>query len=212
MTTPTTTTTTTTTNATTTGTSMPRTRIRRHPERAVPEATATILSQGSVAHVGFVEDGWPVVIPLLYHFDPVAPDRLYVHGARASRALQHLASGRPVCVEVTLLDGLVYSRAAESHSANYRCAVVFGHAQAVGDEATKRTVFEAMTGRYFAGRTLGRDYQAVTSEYLATTALVEVRIEAANAKARTGGPLGTGDDDPHAHGTAGVVDLAGRPA
>jgi uncharacterized protein len=192
--------------------STPRTRIRRHPERAVPEAAASILGQGAVAHVGFVEDGWPVVIPLLYHFDPEVPDRLYVHGARASRALQHLATGRPVCLEVTLLDGLVYSRAAESHSANYRSAVVFGHAQAVGDEATKRAVFEAMTRRYFAGRTLGRDYQPVSSEYLATTALVEVRIEAHSAKARTGGPLGAGDDDPTAPGTSGVVDLAGRPA
>jgi nitroimidazol reductase NimA-like FMN-containing flavoprotein (pyridoxamine 5'-phosphate oxidase superfamily) len=188
-----------------------RTRIRRHPERAVPEATAGILEQGYVVHVGFVEDGCPFVIPLMYHFDPATPDRLWVHGARASRAMQQLARGLPVCVEVTLLDGLVYSRAAESHSANYRSAIVFGQAEAVIDESAKRAIFDAMTQRYFPGRTLGRDYQPVTSEYLATTALVEVRITDWSGKARSGGPLGQGDDDPSAPGTAGVLDLTRPP-
>ncbi|MBV9171740.1 MAG: pyridoxamine 5'-phosphate oxidase family protein [Chloroflexi bacterium] len=193
----------------------PQTRVRRHPERAVPDATARILEDGLVAHVGFVENGWPLVVPLMYHFDPSTyPDRVYVHGARASRAMSSLAKGTPACLEVTLLDGLVYSRAAESHSANYRSAMVFGRGRAVTDEQTQRDVFDAMTRRYFPDRTRGRDYQPVTSDYLSTTALVEITIEDWSGKARTGGPLGVGDDDPTAPGTAGVVDLepAGRPA
>jgi nitroimidazol reductase NimA-like FMN-containing flavoprotein (pyridoxamine 5'-phosphate oxidase superfamily) len=184
-----------------------RTRIRRHPERAVPDEAAAILGAGQVAHVGFVQDGSPFVIPHLYHYDPARPDRLYLHGARAGRAMRLLAAGTPVCVEVTLLDGLVFSRAAQSHSANYRSVVVFGHARAVGDEATKRAVFDAMTQRYFPGRQLGRDYAAVASDYLATTSVVEVQIEEWSAKARRGGPLGPLDADPDAPGSAGVVDL-----
>ena len=46
-----------------------RTRIRNHPERAVPEETAAILSQGSVAHLGSIEDCVPFVIPFTYHYD-----------------------------------------------------------------------------------------------------------------------------------------------
>ena len=65
-----------------------RTRIKNHPERAVPEEAAEILSAGLVAHVGFIEDGLPYVIPLSYHYDSEQSDRLYLHGSIRSRALE----------------------------------------------------------------------------------------------------------------------------
>ena len=40
-----------------------RSRITQHPERPVPEHAPEILTQGMVAHAGFVEDGRAVVIP-----------------------------------------------------------------------------------------------------------------------------------------------------
>ncbi len=58
-----------------------RTRIKIHPERAVPEEAAEILSAGMVAHVGIVEGNQPLVIPLSYHYDPSNPDLLYLHGS-----------------------------------------------------------------------------------------------------------------------------------
>ena len=103
-----------------------RTRIRRHPERAVAKETTEILSQGLVAHLGFIEDDTPFVIPLIYHYDPVAPGYIYLHGSIRSRALKHLATGVPVCITVTLTDGLVYSRKAMNHSVNYRSVSLFG--------------------------------------------------------------------------------------
>ena len=84
-----------------------RTKIRIHPERAVPDEAVEILSAGKVAHVGFVEDDQPLVIPLAYHYDPSKPDLLYLHGSVRSRVMAHLANGAPVCVTVTLVDGLV---------------------------------------------------------------------------------------------------------
>lgn len=131
-----------------------RARIRRHPERAVPELADAILRAGSVAHVGFSVDGQPYVIPLIYHY---ADGTLYLHGAPASRALRTLVSGAAVCVEVTQLDGLVASRDAKSHSVNYRSVVVFGSATRVADDEVKRAIFEQMTARYFPGRAAGRD-------------------------------------------------------
>lgn len=130
-----------------------RARIRRHPERAVPELADAILRAGSVAHVGFSVDGQPYVIPLIYHY---ADGTLYLHGAPASRALRTLVSGAAVCVEVTQLDGLVASRDAKSHSVNYRSVVVFGSATRVADDEVKRAIFEQMTARYFPGRAAGR--------------------------------------------------------
>ena len=184
-----------------------RTRIRNHPERAVPEEATEILSNGIVAHLGFIQDDVPFVIPFTYHYDPDSPDSIYLHGSIRSRALKHLATGAPVCVTVTLTDGLVYSRKAMNHSVNYRSVTLFGHAREVTDEAEKFDLFDQMVQRYFPGRTVGEDYYAPPSPDLGVTALVEVNIEEWNAKARRGAPTGPDDDDPNAPGSAGVIDL-----
>ena len=137
-----------------------RTRIWNHPERAVPDETVQILADGMVAHVGFVQDDMPYVIPLSYHYDQGTPEALYLHGSVRSRAMKLLATGAPVCVTVTLTDGLVYSRKAMNHSMNYRSAVVFGTAREVTDESEKSEIFDDMVQRYFPGRTLDHDYNA----------------------------------------------------
>src|SRR5271167_4450299 len=183
------------------------TTIRQHPERAVPERAQEFLAQGYVAHVGFEQDDRPYVIPMLYHYAADHRDRLYLHGGPSSRAIQHLASGVPLCVTVTQLDGLIYSRDAKYHSANYRCVMCFGRGRIFQDEAAKRVMFEAMTQRYFPGRTTGRDYTPAPSSHLASTAVVEVVIEEISAKMREGGPKGPQDAQDDAPGTCGVVDL-----
>lgn len=184
-----------------------RTRIRNHPERAAPEQAAEILSRGQVAHVGFVEDGMPYVIPLSYHYDEDAPGSIYLHGSIRSRAMDALGSGAPVCVTVTLTDGLVYSRKAMNHSMNYRSVVLFGKGREVTDEGEKFDLFDAMVRRYFPGRTVGEDYNAPPPADLGVTALVEVAIEEWNGKRRVGPPTGPDDDDADALGSAGVVEL-----
>ena len=184
-----------------------RTRIRNHPERAVPEQASEILTQGFVAHVGFVEEGVPYVIPLSYHYDVESPESIYLHGSIRSRAMQNLASGEPVCVTVTLTDGLVYSRKAMNHSMNYRSVVLFGKGREVTDEREKFDLFDSMVQRYFPGRMVGEDYNIPPSADLGVTALVEVTIEEWNGKRRIGPPTGPDDDDPEAMGSAGVVGL-----
>jgi uncharacterized protein len=183
------------------------TAVRQHPERAVPERAQEFLAQGYVAHVGFEQDGRPYVIPMLYHYSAERADRLYLHGGLASRALQRLAAGAPLCATVTQLDELVYSRDAKYHSANYRCVMCFGHGRVLQDEGEKRAMFAAMTARYLPGRTAGRDYSEATGAELATTAVIEVQIEAITAKMREGGPRGPNDEAGDACGTCGVVDL-----
>jgi len=89
-------------------------------------------------------------------------------------------------VTVTQLDGLVYSRDAKYHSANYRCVMCFGRRRSFDDEQEKCVMFEAMTSRYFPGPTAGRDYTPVPSPHLASTAVVEVVIEDIRAKTREG--------------------------
>ena len=86
-----------------------RTRIHRMPKRASYDVAVVeaILAEGLYCHVGFSVDGQPYVIPTIYaHIE----DRLYIHGSAASRMLGVIGERMPVCVTVTLLDGLVLAR------------------------------------------------------------------------------------------------------
>ena len=183
-----------------------RSEIRRHADRGVPEKAGEILACGRVAHLAFLEEEQPFAIPFGYHFDPANPESLYLHGSRASRALHVAASGAPLCVTVTLLDGLVYSKSAMHHSMNYRSVVCFGRGREVVDHARQRIIYDGMIARYFPGRTAGRDYQEATPAQLDGTLLVEVMIEDWSAKSRTGGPTGPLDSDTLAPGTCGVLE------
>src|SRR5580692_4754842 len=113
-----------------------RTRVVREPERGVydREVLYRILDEGFICHVGFVVDGQPFVIPTSYGR---SGDNLYIHGSAASRMLRNLDKGIPVCITVTLLDGLVLARSIFNHSMNYRSVVVLGTAVAVDDPAEK---------------------------------------------------------------------------
>jgi nitroimidazol reductase NimA-like FMN-containing flavoprotein (pyridoxamine 5'-phosphate oxidase superfamily) len=114
---------------------------------------------------------------------------------------------------VTLLDGLVASRDAKSHSMNYRSVVVFGRAEAVSDLAEKRAFFERMTAVFFPDRTAGRDYLPAREGELKAVELLAVRVEETSAKVRDGGPHGAHDEceDADEIGTTShyVVELPG---
>lgn len=182
-----------------------RTRVRVHPERAAPDELHAILSAGLVAHVAIADEGGPVVIPMTYHYEPGEPATVYVHGGHHSRLLQYAASGKPLCVTVTLVDGLVYSKTALYHSVNYRSAVCFGSARPVSERDEQRRVSEGLIARYFPGRTAGRGYDPIPDAHLDATSFMAIAIIEASAKVRRGGPKGPTDNDPEAPGTAGVV-------
>jgi nitroimidazol reductase NimA-like FMN-containing flavoprotein (pyridoxamine 5'-phosphate oxidase superfamily) len=188
-----------------------RTQIRMHPERSAPDEADAILRAGLVAHVGFADEGQPFVIPMTYQYDAAEPDRLYLHGGQPSRLLRHLATGAPVCVTVTLLDGLVFSKTALYHSVNYRSVVCFGRAVEAPPPARRREILDAMISRCYPGRSVGADYAPIPDAHLDATAFIALRIDERSAKVRRGGPKGPGDADPSVPGTAGVWPLQATP-
>jgi hypothetical protein len=187
----------------------PRSRIRRHAERSVPAEAQRILEAGRVAHVAYALDGQPHVIPFLYDY---ADGALYLHGAPGSRTLKSVRAGMQVAVEVLLLDGLIASRDAESHSANYRSVVVYGVAQRVTAMAEKRAILERMTLRYFPGRTVAVDYAEATEKQMRALEVLRVPVDELSAKMRDGGPRGPRDAEPpdDTGHTAYVVEIGGR--
>jgi len=178
-----------------------------HPERSSPDEVANILRDGLIAHVGIADDAGPVVIPMTYHVASDRPYTVYIHGAHHSRLMAYIASGKPVCLTVTMVDGLVYSRTALYHSMNYRSAVCFGTARVVNDPAEQRLVSEGLVTRYFPGRVVGVDCEPVPDAHVKATAFVALEISEASAKIRRGPPKGPRDGDPTAPGSAGVIEF-----
>ncbi len=182
-----------------------RAQLRDHSERDCTGEASQILAAGIVAHVGITESTGPVVIPMNYHYDPAVPRTIYLHGSQRSRLLQAAASGADVCVTVTLTGELVYSKIALNHSINFRSVVCFCRAAEPVSPAEERRLLDGMIARYFPGRTVGRDYEAMPEAHVTMTKFVPLTIVDWSAKKRTGGPSGPGDDDPKVPGTAGVV-------
>jgi hypothetical protein len=180
-----------------------RTRVVREPERGVydREAVYRILDEGFICHVGFNLDGQPFVIPTSYGR---SGHNLYIHGSAASRMLRNLDKGIPVCVTVTLLDGLVLARSIFNHSMNYRSVVVLGTANVVQDPGEKLEALHSISEHILPGR-WAESRQPNERELKATFAL-RVPIAEFSAKVRQGPPIDD-EEDYDFRTWAGVIPL-----
>lgn len=167
------------------------TRLRRLPARGSHELSAihAILDAGFLAHVGFVVDEQPFVIPTLYGRDG---DVLYLHGSPASRMLRELNQGIRACLTVSLVDGLVLARSAFHHSINYRSVVAFGSATLIEDEAEKSDALACISEQLIAGR--WAEVRPPNQKELKATAVLRFTIDEASAKVRQGLPVDDAED------------------
>jgi len=164
----------------------PRTTVRQRADRGSYDRAVidAILDEGLVCHVGFSVEGQPYVLPMNY---ARVGDRLFLHGSRASRLLTSLAKGVPVCLTVTLLDGVVLARSALRHSLNYRSVVVLGTATEVTDRAEKRAAMEAILEHAVPGRS--REVRPPSDAELDMTLVAALPLLEASAKRRSGPPV-----------------------
>ena len=180
-----------------------RTRVVREPERGVydREEAYRILDEGFICHVGFMADGQTFVIPTSYGR---SGDNLYIHGSAASRMLRNLDGGIPVCVTVTLLDGLVLARSVFNHSMNYRSVVILGTASLVQEPAEKLEALRRLSEHILPGR--WNDSRQPNEKELKATSVLRIPIQEFSAKVRQGPPID--DEEDYAFRTwAGVVPL-----
>ena len=162
------------------GTDRTRHRRLREQGRADRGALFAVLEAGLVAHLGVLRDGWPMVVPTSYGFDDAT---LYLHGSVASVSLQ---TDTPVCVTITLADGLVLARSVFEHAVNYRCAMIYGRPRVVTDPdelgSGLRLLSEHMApGQWEYARRPNR-------KELAATRLLALPLDEASVKIRTGPP------------------------
>ena len=191
------------------GPSTPRTRVHRQPDLAAYDRVTIhqILDAGLVAHLGVVDDGQPFVLPVGYARDG---DSVLVHGSTASRTFKRAAAGAPVCLTVTLLDGMVFARSVFNSSMNYRSVVVLGAATQVSDE-DKTEALRLLSDRLAPGH-----WDAVrqpSAQELNATSVLRLSLDEAAAKV-SAGPPGDDDEDLLLDVWAGVVpveQLWGKP-
>ncbi len=167
-----------------------RSRARRmHEKAAYDRATIdAILDAMPVAHVAYVKDGAPIVIPTLQWR---VGDQIYWHGSSASRS-QRTAKDAQVCVSVTLTDAMVLARSGLEHSVNFRSVMVFGAARAVTDPAEKTAALRAMMEQMFPGR--WDQLRPMTTQELKATAILTLPLTEASAKIGTGMPTDPPED------------------
>lgn len=162
-------------------TTLSRLPARGHYDRALIHA---IVDEALICHVGFVSDGQPFVIPTIH---ARIGDEIFVHGAAASRMLKTLAASLPVCVTITLVDGLVLARSAFHHSMNYRSVVILGSARDLTDDGEKRRALEAIVEHVVPGRL--PSVRPPSDNEVRGTRVLALAISEASAKVRTGPPL-----------------------
>ncbi|MDP9395317.1 MAG: pyridoxamine 5'-phosphate oxidase family protein [Actinomycetota bacterium] len=184
-----------------------RGRHRSTYERAAVHAA---LDEALICHLGFVVDGAPVVLPTIH---VRIAERLYLHGSTGARALRLAADGGlPVCVSVTIVDGLVLARSAFHHSMNYRSVVAHGTAHLVTDPAERARALDAIVDHVQPGRSA--QCRPPTGKELAATAVLALDLERVSAKVRTGDPVDDPEDlaGPWWAGVVPVTVRRGTPA
>lgn len=182
-------------------------RIKRLPKRGQYDRDSIyrILDEALICHVGFVDGGQPYVIPINF---ARMENTIVMHGAKASRLMKHIASGQPICVEATIVDGLVLARSVFHHSVNYRSVILFGKGRSLAEQQEKLAALEAITEHLIPGR--WQQARPPSRKELNATSVVAIEIEEASAKVRLGPP----GDDPQDYTLrvwAGVLPLQELP-
>ncbi len=168
-----------------------RTRAKRLHQRAHydRETIYRILDAGFVCHVGYTFDDHPYVTTTSYWRDG---DRVFWHGSSASRMLRELKKDVPVCINVSLIDGLVLARSGFHHSINYRTVMLFGKAAALSGYEEKLEALRRFTERTIPGR--WDELRPPTKQEIKATTVLSMPIEEVVAKERAGPPSDDEED------------------
>jgi nitroimidazol reductase NimA-like FMN-containing flavoprotein (pyridoxamine 5'-phosphate oxidase superfamily) len=169
-----------------------RTRLRRYPQRARTDRTELydVLDTGLICHVAAVVDGVPHVIPMAYGR---VDDTLYLHGSNLNQVLSAARDGGQLCVTVTHVQGLVLANTLYHHSANFRCAVVYGPVRVVVDGAERVEAFRATAEQLVPGR--AAELRPPSAKELSAVTVIALSLEEASVKVREGGPFHEPEED-----------------
>jgi nitroimidazol reductase NimA-like FMN-containing flavoprotein (pyridoxamine 5'-phosphate oxidase superfamily) len=160
-------------------------KVRQIREKAAydTDTVHTILDSALLASVAFVQDGQPVVVPMLYGREG---ETIYLHGARKARVIRLLEGTTTACMNVTHVDALVYARSAFNSSMNYRSATVFGSPRLIDDPTEKLHALRVISECTMPGR--WDEVRDSHENEIKMTGVIAISIESASAKISSGMP------------------------
>ncbi|KAK4166514.1 hypothetical protein QBC43DRAFT_313897 [Cladorrhinum sp. PSN259] len=197
--------------------------VKRYPDkgRYELETIHKIINAAQIVHVAFNApngEGFPAVLPMIGQMgsyerpsaDLGDPLDLYLHGYVSSRLMnlgrsassstsssspseEEPSKGLPVSISAAFIDGLVLSLTPNSHSYNFRSALLFGHATLVTDPQEKLFAMELVTNGV-APRRWQTTRTPPNAGEMASTSILRVKIKNGSAKVRTGGPNDAKED------------------
>ena len=181
-------------------------KVRQLREKAIYDTSTVhaVLDAGLVAAVGFVQDAAPIVVPMIYGR---AGEIIYLHGARKARVIRLLEQTEQVCINVTLLDGIVFARSAFNSSMNYRSATIFGRPTLVEGRDEKLHAMRVISENTMPGR--WDELRKSLEREVKMTGVLSVQIESASAKISSGMPDDE-DEDYDIPIWAGVLPIESR--
>ncbi|MDH3534098.1 MAG: pyridoxamine 5'-phosphate oxidase family protein [Gammaproteobacteria bacterium] len=162
-----------------------RNKVRQLREKAVYDTAVVhaVLDAALVASVGFIQDGAPVVVPMIFGREK---ETLYLHGARKARVIRMLEQTDTACLNVTLVDGIVFARSAFNSSMNYRSATVFGRPRLIEGPADKLHAMRIISEHTMPGR--WEELRQPLEREVKMTGVIALDIESASAKIASGMP------------------------
>jgi len=162
-----------------------RNKVRQLREKAAydKQTVHEILDSALLASVGFVQDGQPVVVPMLYGREG---EVVFLHGARKARVIRLLESTSTACMNVTHVGALVYARSAFNSSMNYRSVTVYGSPRLVDGRDEKLHALRVITECTMPGR--WDELRKPLENEIKQTGIIALHIESASAKISTGMP------------------------
>lgn len=181
-------------------------KVRQLREKAAYDKTSVyaVLDAALVAHVAFVQNGVPVIVPMIYGREN---DTLYLHGARKARVIRMLEQTPRACMNVTLVDGIVFARSAFNSSMNYRSATIYGTPRLIDDEAAKLRAMKIISEHSMPGR--WDELRDPLDREVKMTGVIALEIETASAKVSASMPDDE-DEDYEIPIWAGVLPLESK--
>jgi hypothetical protein len=159
-------------------------KVRQLREKAAydKDSVYQVLDAGLVAHVAFVQDDSPVVVPMIYGR---IEDTIYLHGARKARVIKLLEKTSRACLNVTLLDGIVLARSAFNSSMQYRSVTLFGTPQIITGNDEKLRAMRVISEHSMPGR--WDELRDAHEREVKMTGVIQLDIETASAKISASG-------------------------
>ena len=145
------------------------------------ETIYKIIDANPIGHVGFLDAGTVMVIPMnVWRMK----NKLYLHCLKGGRLDKVLPANERCSISFAEHNAWVLSKSAYHTSANYRSVVAYGKFLAVNDKQEFMASFETFLNQIESGR--WNKVRPLSEKEIKATSLLSFTIETASAKSRTG--------------------------